>query len=207
MFVKDLLPYKNQGTGVFIRWNNSFLFVIGNTKYWTESDSHWMITYTNTGGHVEKNENILDATKREVFEELGCDINLISSTRTLTCNLENPTFRSYELRDKICPFLIYNSLTIQMSVGVYFGTLHSDPVPMMEVPAIIFLLPSLIKGGELSMLLRKGAVLITQKGSKIPKRTILKPYGSVEILVNNWDKFLSLESFNNFLEESPARYG
>lgn len=201
MFTEDLLLYESQGNGVFIRWNGSFLFALGNEKYWKMTDTHWIITYTNTGGHVESNETIVEATKREVLEEIGCEINLLSSKRTMKCSLEVPGISYHELDDEICPILIYDSETLKMSSCIYLGSIRSNPTPNMEVPALVFLPPPLIQGGALTSLLNAGARLITQDEREIPKNTFLKPFGSVELLVNYWDDFLSLESFKRFLED------
>ncbi len=201
MLVEELLLYKQQGNGVLIRWNDFFLFVLGKEEYWEKKRTHWEITYTNTGGHVEKNEDILDATRREVLEEIGCEVDLISSNQTLVCELENPIFSQYQLEDRTCPILIYNSREMKMSVCVYLGVISSNPIPKMEVPALILVPSSQIQGGKLSLLLREGAVMTTQGGRNIPKNAVLKPFGSADIVVKHWDVFLSIKSFSNFLEK------
>jgi len=200
MFAADLLKYKNHGNGVFIRWKSFFLFVLGKEEYWKQIDTHWEITYTNTGGHVESNENMLDATRREVLEEVGCELVIISANQTVLCDLENPALSHFTLEDKICPLLIYNSSELQMSVCVYLGVINSTPVPMMEVPALILLPLNLLQGGELSLLLDEGGIITVQNGRKIPKNSILKPFGSIAILVNHWEEFLAIKSFSSFLE-------
>ncbi|MHA1975395.1 MAG: NUDIX hydrolase [Candidatus Hodarchaeales archaeon] len=199
LIAEELLQYKRRGNGALIRWNDFFLFVVGNEKYWENAEGQWTITYTNTGGKVEWNESIIEATKREVLEEIGCEVNLISSKRTIVCELENPKIVFHDLNDELCPILIYNSREFKMSVCIYLGRIDTTPNPRMEVPALVFLPSSQIQGGNLSSLLDAGARIIIQENREIPKNVILKPFGSADLLVKYWKEFLFLESFRQFL--------
>ncbi len=200
MNIKDLLSYETWGTGVLLRWNEDFLFVLGNERYWKKIGDFWEITYTNTGGHVEINEGITEATKREVLEELGCECILITSTQTMVCELEDPKPQIYHLHEEISPFLIYNSDDLQLSVCVYLGIIETNPFPHMEVPGIVILPQPLIPGGMLTSLISSGALIISQENREIPENVYLKPFGSAELLVRFWDKFVALDSFRQFIE-------
>ncbi len=197
---EELLSYKNRGNGVFICWKDSFLFAVGNEKYWQVTNDRLLITFTNTGGHVEKDETMIEATKREVLEELGCDITLLPADKTIICELENSTTILQELKDNLPPILIYNSKKMKMSVCVYLGIIESNPNPQMEVPALLLLPPSLLRGGNLKILLDEGAEIYIQDKRKIPENSLLKPFGSAKILVEHWEEFLSIESFANMFK-------
>jgi len=173
------------------------LFGVGKKAYWDKTTSPWTITYTNIGGHVESNESIIEATKREVLEEIGCSVELFSSDQTLYCDLEEPKLNSYELEDKIAPILVYNSRRMKMSVSVYLGCIQTEPNPQQEVPAILLLPHSLLGGGQLSGLLKSGAILKEQIEGFIPRFAILRPFGSAELLTNNYDKFIALKKFKS----------
>jgi 8-oxo-dGTP pyrophosphatase MutT (NUDIX family) len=197
--IDEFLHHDKWGTGVLLQWNKDFLFVLAKERYWKKDGEFWEISYTNTGGHVEINEGIIEATKREVLEELGCECTLITSTQTVVCELEDPKPQIYNFEEKISPFLIYNSRRMQLSVCVYLGILESSPFPHMEVPGIVLLPRKLIQGGKLSSLLSSGAQIIHQNDRKIPTNSYLIPFGSTELLVNFWNDFMLLDSFRHFI--------
>jgi hypothetical protein len=142
---------------------------------------------------------VLNATKREVFEELGCEADLLSSSESLICELETSKVGKCVLNDEIAPILVYNSSDIEMSVCVYLGRILADPIPSAEVPALLLLPVNLLEGGELGELLINDASLIEQEEGIIPRDARLKPFGSAQILLNHWDKFNQNKQFSRLL--------
>ena len=195
MYVSDLVKYQQEGNGVFLKWNNRFLVAVGNEKYWDKTKQPWIITYTSTGGHVEAGETREEAIRREVKEELGCEVELLSSDQTLFTSLEDPNLIPYTLNEDLNPILVYNSQNIQMSVCVYLGRLLSPPIPQQEVPAIILLPSHLLQGGHLESLLKNGSIIKEQEENSIPRSAMMKPFGSTELLVKKWDDFMSISCF------------
>jgi len=199
MFVSDLLKYAQLGNGVILKYKTRFLFTVGKKDYWKRDKGSYTITFTNTGGHVEEGESILTATRREVKEELGCEVDFQSATQTLYCNLESPKFQIYTLKDKITPILIYNSQEMKMSVCVYLGHIFSLPEPKSEVPAILLLPPKLIHGGPLDQLLANGASIYEQIEKVIPKSAIMTPFGSAYLLAAHWEVFIQQSTFKRYI--------
>ncbi|MFX0095003.1 MAG: NUDIX domain-containing protein [Candidatus Hodarchaeota archaeon] len=198
MYASDLFEYKQKGNGVILIWRNRFVFAIGKDQYWDKTTDPWTITYTNTGGHVESQETVIEATRREVKEELGCNVEILPSEQTLYCSLEDRKFTKQKLNDTIPPLLIYNSAIIKMSVSVFFARILVEPKPHLEVPALLLLPPSLIGGGQLSELLNNGALLKEQVESSIPRSANLHPFGSAELLAVYYEKFNAIANFNQY---------
>ena len=144
---------------------------------------------------MEVGETIEEATKREVQEELGCEVILFSSATTYYCELENPSLKEVTIDDKLAPVLIYNSSEIQMSVCVYLAEIISDPFPQQEVPAIMYIPLTLLEGGQLKSLLEKGCLIKEQKENFIPRDAIMQPFGSISIIAENLDYFRKLSFF------------
>jgi 8-oxo-dGTP pyrophosphatase MutT (NUDIX family) len=192
----DLLKFDFKGNGVILIWENRFVFAIGKESYWDKSSEPWKITFTNVGGKVEAGETMLVATKREVLEELGCNVRIFPSERTLCCDLENPIFTEYELEDEVPPILIYNSEAMKMSVCVYKARINDEPEPHQEVPALLFLNPSSIKGGELTELVLKGCTIKSQSFIDIPENVSFIPFGSAELMAKYYDKFNKVANFD-----------
>lgn len=198
MYTSDLLKYKSLGNGVILCDQGRLLFTVGKEAYWNRNKD-LTITYTNTGGHVESGETIIESTHREVQEELDCDVQLQSVERTLLCDLEDPIFTSYVLDDEITPILIYNSQILKISVCVYLGKLVSIPTPHSEIPAIIHITPHLISGGLLLDLLNKNCILQEQVQNRIPRNALMIPFGSAKILAEFWEVFCEIPSFQKFI--------
>ncbi len=199
MIVSDLLKYEKLGNGVIIKYDGRLVFAIGKKDYWKKTNDTWIITFTNTGGHVEIGETIIEATHRELNEELGCKVELQSSNQTLYCELEAPKFECYVLEDEITPILIYNSYKLQMTICVYLGHLSSPPTPMMEVPALLHILPHLVQGGKLQDLLNSGCLIQEQGKYYIPRSAIMMPFGSAKLIAEHWKVFTQLSCFQNYI--------
>jgi 8-oxo-dGTP pyrophosphatase MutT (NUDIX family) len=197
MYSSDLFQYNKKGTGVIIICRNRFLFAISNQEFWIKSRLNWEVTFTNTGGKVEVNETIIEATKREVMEELGCNVQLLSSNLTMYSNLDQMNLVNYKVADNLAPILVYNSDRRKISVSVFIGKINMEPHPKNEVPALLLLPPSFLNGGRLNVLIRRGAILKEQVEVKIPRNTILRPFGSAKILAHYLGRFLALETIRN----------
>jgi hypothetical protein len=200
MKTSDLMKYENKGTGVIIIWKERFLFVVGKKKFWNYDISPPVITFTNTGGHVNPGETVEEATKRETREELGCEVKLYTTTTSFSCELESSYIIQHQLKDKISPILIYNSSDMTMSVSAYLARISGKPVPSAEVPALILLPISLIQGGILKDLLNKGAILIEKQEGYIPRNAQFTPFGSAQIMVDHLEKFNTIQEFNKFIK-------
>ncbi|MFX0124626.1 MAG: NUDIX hydrolase [Candidatus Hodarchaeota archaeon] len=192
-----MLKYPQKGNGVILKIHNRLLVVVGKESYWDKTTKPWTITYTNTGGHVEEGETVEEATKREVQEELGCEVSFFTSETTYYCELENPKLIEFPIEDKLAPILVYNSSEIQMSVCVYLAEIVSDPVPQQEVPAIMLIPLSLLKGGQLKIMLEQDCVIKEQQGNFLPRDAIMRPFGSISIIVENLDSFKKEPFFQN----------
>ncbi|UCG03377.1 MAG: NUDIX hydrolase [Candidatus Heimdallarchaeota archaeon] len=195
MKVLDLLKYHQKGNGVILKIADRLLVAVGKESYWDKTTEPYTITYTNTGGHVEGGETIEEATKREVREELGCEVTLFTSETTYYCGLENPNLKKKPIDDKLAPVLVYNSSEIQMSVCVYLAEIISDPFPQREVPAIMYMPLTLLEGGQLKTLLKKGCSIKEQKKNSIPRDAIMQPFDSISIIAENLDYFRKLSFF------------
>ena len=195
--VLELLKYPQKGTGVILKMDSHLLVVVGKEIYWDKTTKPWTITYTNTGGHVEVGETIEEATKREVQEELDCDVTFFTSETTYYCELENPKLKRIPVKDKLAPVLVYNSSEIQMSVCVYLAEIISEPFPHQEVPAIMYIPLSLLKGGQLKTMLNRGCLIKEQKTNFLSRDAIMKPFGSINIIAANLDYFKKLPFFRS----------
>ncbi len=199
MLVSELLKYPHLGNGLILKYKDRFIFTIGKEDYWRIVEGSYIITYTDTGGHVEEGETIIDSARREVKEELGCEVDLYSSLQTLYCSLETPKIKICALKDKIAPILVYNSHEMKMSVCVYLGYISSQPNPQREVPAILLLPSKLIHGGPLDQLIANGATIHEQIENYIPRDAFMTPFGSARLLADHWEIFIQQSSFKKYL--------
>lgn len=190
MHAADLLAHPQQGNGIILQWQTRFVFAVGKETYWNKVTVPWTITYTNIGGTVEPGESMLVATKREALEESGCKIEIIPALQTLYCTLEERQFTAYRLDDEYPPILIYN--TTKLSVCVFIARCSSVPTPQQEVPALIFLPPSTIKGGLLGDIVHAGGILKEQIPRSIPRTAILRPWGSADLLATDLYRFQAI---------------
>jgi 8-oxo-dGTP pyrophosphatase MutT (NUDIX family) len=169
------------------------VFALGKEEYWNKTTLPWTITYTNIGGMVEPGESMLAATKREAFEESGCKVKIIPAPQTLHCILEERIYTSYQLKDEYPPILIYN--TTNLSVCVYVAKCNTPPTPQREVPALLFLPPSILQGGLLRDILQAGGILKEQIKESIPQNVNLHPWGSADLLASDFNRFRTIMGF------------
>jgi 8-oxo-dGTP pyrophosphatase MutT (NUDIX family) len=185
----------NLGTGFLPVDENDWWFAIGNKKYWKiDSNSELMISFTSIGGHVERNESILDGTHREIKEETGINARIISAEKTLFIEaeiIENEIFnfnilsqKFVQVNDKIKPRIIYRSQNKDKTLGVavFHGEFLKIPFPHAEVPALICLPPKLLNKCPVSLqsLLASGTKLKEQEN--IPRVAKIYPFGSASII-------------------------
>ncbi len=195
MYASDLLEYEQKGNGIILLWQSRFVFAIGKESYWNKATTPWTITFTNIGGNVELGESMIEATKREAFEEIGCEIDLFPAPQTLYCILEAREFTTYALEDECPPILIYNTPKLSLSVCVYLAQTTTAPVPQHEVPALLLLPPSALHGGPLKQLIQDGGTLQEQVKGAIPYTAILQPWGSATLLATDFERFSSIADF------------
>ncbi|MFQ6123800.1 MAG: NUDIX domain-containing protein [Candidatus Heimdallarchaeota archaeon] len=196
MYTTDLLEFDQKGNGVILLWERRFVFAIGKENYWNKATTPMIITFTNIGGKVELDESVIAATKREAFEEIGCEINLFPASQTLYCILKARDFTTYTLEDECPPILIYNTSKLSLSVCVYLAQTTTAPIPQHEIPALLFLPPSALNGGPLEQVIQIGGILQEQVKGTIPRTSILRPWGSAALLATDFDRFNSIARFN-----------
>jgi len=186
MKIKDLIPDKSKlGNGLIIKHKGKFLFALGKKKFWKKENGKLVITYTGVGGKLEEGEDFMNSSIREAKEEIDADILIKSSNKTLFFDFNKNTKKVVYLDEKIKPAIIYKRTNEygKWFVCIYNCSLKSKPKPSSEIPAIMLLKQSQLKGGDIKELLKKGAKIIEKE--KIPREAILKPYGSAEILIKN----------------------
>lgn len=175
------------GTGIIIPFKDKYVFAIGNEKFWKKDGSNLIITYTAVGGNLERGESFLDSARREAKEEIGVEIELVSSPNTLIFNLDNMKRRIAKSKDRVRPVIVYNktlSSKERLYVYVYLSNpLKATPRSYMEVPSLLLLHKYQMIAKEdkkLEDLLSEGGEIVERRS--IPRDAILKPFGSAEVL-------------------------
>lgn len=185
MKIKDfIMKDAKYGNGLIIKWHDKLLFAIGKKDFWKKDNGRTIVTYTAVGGNLEQGESFIESSHREALEELGTDIEIISSDNTILFNFESRKKKYINLEEKIKPAIIYYKILQsqdKLSVCTYLAQLKGNPKPSMEVPALLLLKENqLLKNNTLSELLKNGAEIIEQ--TNIPRNSTMKPFGSAEIL-------------------------
>ena len=183
------------GTGFIPVKHSEWWFAVGNKKYWKKQKNQLMISFTAIGGHVEEGESFKEATLREIQEETGTTAIIQNSHETLfvTAEVQEAPVFDFQIKtielvnivDEPRPYLLYlaQRKTDTLGVVVYKGYFQSDPIPQMEVPALLYLPPDvLIKTPmKLTNLLSSGAK-IKEQLDEIPREAIIYPFGSATII-------------------------
>lgn len=174
------------GNGLIIKYNDKYVFAVGKEKFWKKEGNSLIITYTAAGGNVEDGETILESAYREGKEELGADILILSSEKTLVYDFRTKQKKIVMLDEEVRPCIIYNTTlngNDDLSVCVYLAEVKDKPMPSMEVPALLLLNKEQVlekKVHQLKELLEQGAEIFEQR--PIPRYAEMETFGTASIL-------------------------
>lgn len=125
-------------SGAYICYNGLFPFQVGPTRIGDK------LGVVRLGGHREGNENALDTTIREVYEESSMKINIIHSPITFFKKDWDGAARKITTEEHIAPILIKGTDT-EGSTAMYLAYSESEPVPSAETNGLLLLSPDDIK--------------------------------------------------------------
>lgn len=190
------MRYDVEGVGLIIFDKDQSIFALSKPKYWTREKNRTLISYGCVGGKVEKGETILEAAKREAYEEISSDIDIISSKETYLIDLDLK-IRQVKQRFKISPVVLYyvrypgmpgdpsvKDTSFIGKVHVFFAKIKGKPLPSSEVPAILWTEWDIVQKNiglhfSLSKFLDKGKI---EKQIEIPRDSFLYPMWTPEII-------------------------
>jgi 8-oxo-dGTP pyrophosphatase MutT (NUDIX family) len=196
--VADFAPEGTEsGVGLALQDNSGrFLFFIAGTRHKVACPPGELF-YAGIGGHREKGEGWLMCAHREANEEIGTDIDIVSSS--VTWNVARNGFaEQVELIDKPRPFALYDMVHPAGTpragelyhIVIYKAHLKGMPrdLPPDEVQGVIALtveqvIQSLNNKSELAELLADGASL-TAGGEHLDHRLRLYPLGTARALAH-----------------------
>jgi 8-oxo-dGTP pyrophosphatase MutT (NUDIX family) len=196
--VADSAPEGNEsGVGLALQDNNGrFLFFIAGTRHMVACPPGELF-YGGIGGHREQGEDWLMCAYREAKEEIGTDIDILSSSVTWYV-AQNGFAEQVELSDKPRPFALYDMVHPPGApragelyhIVIYKARLKGIPrdLPQDEVQGVIALtieqvIQSLDNKPELAELLADGASL-TAGGEHLDRRLQLYPLGTAKALAH-----------------------
>jgi hypothetical protein len=131
--------------GAFILYQDTLVFMIG------PDYSGRRLGIIRLGGHIESEENYLDALNREIKEEASIEVKLVNSTHTYY--MSNWLEESYiditnQVSLDIKPLVIVKD--VAPSTAIFLAYADSEPKPASEASGLIFL-----KLNELRSILKK----------------------------------------------------
>lgn len=153
--------------------------------------------YVGIGGHREADEDCLTCTHREAKEEIGTDIDILSSPDTWHIPFQGQV-QQIKVRDKPHPLAFYEMLNAPGTpragepyhIVIYQAYLHTMPrdIPPDELQGVIALTKEqVIRGLErkptLSELLNEGALLLTEV-RHVDRQVRLYPLGTAVALAH-----------------------
>ena len=193
-FISDFVPTgAESGVGLALQDEHGrYIFFLAGTRHHCPPGETF---YAGIGGHREAGESWLDCAYREVAEEVGTGVEIISSPQTWLVKV-NEKIRKVTLQDKPTPFALYEMIHPPNTpragdlkrIVIYRAQLIGQPtdLPEDEVGGVIALTKEQVVAGldrmpTLVSLLENGGKLIAG-GEHLPGHTRLYPLGTARAL-------------------------
>jgi 8-oxo-dGTP pyrophosphatase MutT (NUDIX family) len=192
-FLND--PNSDVGTGLLITRGHGFCFTLKQPHRWGKTpEGIILLPFGGIGGKLEKNELPSHSLHREAKEEVGSDVEIISSNgETILISNEKieKIYLSTKLEREPLPWIIYKSPKAEpgrkpfTNVLIYGGIFLSNQIFPLDDPAILEIGPELLieiaeKPTSLKEFCQKGGRMISR--IEIPSNGILKPIGTAKAL-------------------------
>lgn len=197
--LSDLIPDDIfVGTSLILRQDGRFLYGIRPPQ---DEGARLVAELTGIGGGIEEEDvSLTVGVKREAQEEIGRDVRLIPNLETTIVRSPDDVERlalQGEERPAAVVFRRYRTPPHQpwhadnqgeACLVVFLAELAGQPQPVMELPALIWLLPAHIvetakRDVPLIELIRSGAELVVGESKPFPETTLVRMTDSQEALV------------------------
>lgn len=198
VLISEFIPYGAEvGVGLAIQHGHDhYVFFLAGTRHHCPDGEMF---YAGIGGHVEPGEDFLTCARREVYEEIGAGVDIMSSTLTwhVSCRDE---VGQLQVDDNVRPLAVYEMIHPEGTpragniyhLVVYKACLRTLPTALKgdEVQGVIALtidqvVQSLVRKPTLAELIEGGAIMLADT-SQIDKEVRLYPIGTARALALVW---------------------